>query len=123
MQTKILIQRVGFFHLLPIVDRIHVIRTLARPQATAGEAEVIKYLESGHLFAAVPGVEDDVLSPHRPIIGALHIRTDGCFAWPNTLSYWVKQYHISLPQEFLDHMQQCGWRLPSGFTPTGMMLD
>lgn len=123
MNTIRILRRVGFFYELPVVDRIHVLRSLSHPGAVAQEAAVIKYLDSGQLFAAVPGVEDDVLSAERPIIGALHIRTDGCFAWPSTLSYWLKQYHIALPPEFIDHMENNGWSPPTGLDFTGMMLD
>lgn len=123
MNTTRILRRVGFFHQLPVVDRIHVLRSLAHQRAAAEEAGVIRYLDAGYLFAAVPGLEDDVLSPQRPIIGPLHVRTDGCFAWPSTLSYWVKQYHISLPQEFIDHMLKCEWSPPPPFDLSGMMLD
>jgi hypothetical protein len=67
--------------------------------------EVVKYLCSAPPFIASPGVEGDVLDPSVRVAGPLHILTDGEWAWPAVLAYYVQKYNIGLPQDFLDHIR------------------
>lgn len=120
--TKIL-RRIGFFYNLPLLDRIHILRALAQAREDAEEAAIVGYLESGRPYAAVPAVEDDVLLDDRPFIGPLHILTDGVFAWPRTLSYWVRRHHVRLPPEFVAHMKGADWVIPQDVDFKGTTLD
>jgi len=119
----VVLQQVGFIHRLPPLDRAHVLGFFAQPTAVADEAAILRYLESGQLYATVPGVEDDPLLDGRPLIGPMHICTDGVFAWPQTLAYWVKTHHVRLPAEFVQHMKVTGWVIPQDLDCTRMTLD
>jgi hypothetical protein len=106
------VKRFGFFFELPIPDRIATLRSIRRVEPHPDEANILNYLESGTTYAAVPGVDQDVLADPARIIGPMHIRTDGVWAWPATLAYYVRTYHIALPNEFVEHMRANGWSCP-----------
>lgn len=101
--------RVGFFFEMPMPERVAVLRAVRRWEPNADEANILKYLEAGALAAAVPGLDEDVLAVPPRIIGPIHIRTDGVWAWPETLAYYVRAYHVALPEEFVEHMRVSGW--------------
>lgn len=62
---------------------------------------VLSYMESGLILW-------DFVSPTTAPLGnnadvANVIFTDGCFAWDGLLMFWISQYRIALPEEFLQH--------------------
>jgi hypothetical protein len=101
---------VGFFrelrHGMPNGPSLHDAQS---PTAHTNEQKIVTYLRSGHLFIATPGIVRDVLMPAGPVIGSPHVMTDGEWAWPNDLPYYVGQYHVALPAEFIDHMEANDW--------------
>jgi hypothetical protein len=105
-------KRVGFFFEMPMSERVATVRAIRRAEPQHDEANILKYLEAGAAAAAVPGVEEDVLADPPRIIGPMHIRTDGIWAWPETLAYYVRIHHIALPEEFVQHMRANGWSCP-----------
>ena len=107
------LKTLGFFHELPLNERVERLQSLRRSECGPDEANLIAYLRSGAVSVAVPGVDLDVLrTPPRPI-GPPHIRTDGVWAWPETLAYYVQQYHLRLPDEFLQHAMKNQWACPA----------
>ncbi|HTU19581.1 MAG TPA: hypothetical protein VMG10_16085 [Gemmataceae bacterium] len=116
------LKRIGYYFQLPEADRLHILKLLARKEPIQDEGAVAEYLDSGVLIAAVPGVEDDPLLPDAPIAGALHVLTDGEYAWPKTLSYWVRQHHLLLPDEFLEHVRHAAYRVPKRLDPAALVL-
>ncbi len=118
-----IVRRVGFFCRLPPVDKIHVIRCLARDQGIKEEGAILNYLGTGLVLGAAPGVEQDELLPNCPIIGSPDILTDGIYAWPRTLIYWVSKYHIALPEGFLEHLRVLSWTLPKTINISELVLE
>jgi hypothetical protein len=61
------------------------------------------------------GKARDVLSSNRPVAGCgeLHILTDGVWAWPAFLTFYLTHYHIDLPTELLHHARRNNWTIPS----------
>jgi hypothetical protein len=90
----------------------------AQPQPD--EDRIAAYLKEGALLVACPGVVGDVLDsgvkdvqdPAVPI-GSAHILTDGAWAWPADLEYYVRTYHVRLPADFIEHMRTHQWRPPA----------
>lgn len=39
--------------------------------------------------------------------------TDGVWLWPPDLAYYVRNYNVALPDEFIMHMSRNGWSLPA----------
>lgn len=75
-------------------------------------AEIIKYLEDGVMLIVSPGFVSDVLNESKGVVGSYSIRTDGVWAWPEVLSYYVKEYQVNLSEEFIEHMKQNKWKVP-----------
>ncbi len=83
------------------------------------EEKIIGYLEAGRLIAAVMTIEEDPLTDPPAKIGPPDVRTDGPWAWPQTLAYYVERYHLSLPQEFVQHMEGKAWQCPEDIQANG----
>ena len=81
--------------------------------ALENEIRVIEYLDSGKILCVSPGLIYDILDEQKEIIGSLDIRTDGIWAWPSDLSYYVKKYHLTLNNEFVIHMMKNDWIIPN----------
>ena len=73
---------------------------------------LIKYLESGVTFIVSPGLVSDVLSANESIIGNLIVLTEGEWAWPSDLAYYITMYHVSIDLEFFNHAKANGWSVP-----------
>ncbi|MFI7469216.1 hypothetical protein [Nonomuraea sp. NPDC049646] len=65
---------------------------------------VSEYLRNGsHL--AVSGTEvQDIISAEHVLIGSLLTQTDGCWMWPSDMSYYVANYGVDLPAEFVSRV-------------------
>jgi hypothetical protein len=122
MAEKVCLNRIGCFYQLPEADRLHVLKLLASCEPLQDEEGITGYLDSGLLIAHCPGVETDPLLPDAPFAGPLHVLTDGQYAWPKTLSYWVRQHHLRLPDEFLEHIRSAGYRVPAALDPARFVL-
>jgi hypothetical protein len=118
-----LVRKVGFFFELPLQERIDALRSICQETPHPEEEETVAYLESGAVYGAMPGVDEDVLSHAREIIGPTHIQTDGVWAWPQTLSYYVRRYHIALPEEFLAHMRLSHWKCRPRVDASQLILE
>jgi hypothetical protein len=46
------------------------------------------------------------------VIGPINIRTDGVWAWPDSLSYYLENYHVFVPEEFLIHVRTKNYVAP-----------
>lgn len=71
---------------------------------------ITDYLNSGILFIASPGLAKDILSEKNEIIGSLGVLTDGIWAWPADLGYYVSKYKVGLPMDFVEHMKDNNWQ-------------
>jgi hypothetical protein len=107
------VKNVGFFFEMPVQERIAAFELARRQEPHPDEEKILRYLDSGTPCAATPGVEEDILLVPPRVIGPMHIRTDGAWAWPETLAYYVRVYHILLPNDFIEDMQKNGWVCPS----------
>jgi len=47
----------------------------------------------------------DAFAPEQ-FIPPLSMQTDGVWAWPNVLAYYVERYHCRLPDEFVSHVRR-----------------
>jgi hypothetical protein len=84
--------------------------TLATP--LSDEEHILQYLRTGVAFTWAPGLENDILAPEK-VIGSICILTDGIWAWPDSLRYYLENYHVILPQEFLSHVQSRNYIAPN----------
>ncbi len=82
-----------------------------RTTAQADEDQMTRYLNGGLILFASPGVVEDVLEPGK-VIATPSVLTDGSWAWPEDLAYYVGRYHIELPEEFVSHVRQRDYKPP-----------
>ena len=73
--------------------------------------QIAEYLNRGSLYLTIPGVVADPLTPGSDTAGFLHVLTDGTWAWPAYLGYYVSRHNVQLPEAFLQHM------ISRNFTP------
>jgi len=108
------LKKIGFFsELMHGDDDGPKLKNQIRDKSGEEEVSIIKYLNSGILYIASPGIVMDVLQESDNIICAPHIFTDGVWAWPGDLSYYVKNYHVELPQEFMEYVERKDYKIPS----------
>lgn len=104
---------VGFFSELPHgIPSGGSLRSLLSRCSQENEEKIVNYLRNGKCWVACPGIAKDVLSEVDIIIGAPHTLTDGVWAWPNDLAYYVEKYHITLPKDFMTHLANNEWKVP-----------
>lgn len=106
------LKRIGFFrelrHGMPEAQQIN---SLVSEKPQENEELIINYLKEGVLFIATTGFVEDVLKPGQ-LICCPHILTDGVWAWPADLAYYVEKYHVQLPNEFVKFMKGRNWIVP-----------
>lgn len=99
----------GFFSDLPYGDPTapRLADAISR-KAGAHEHDAVEFLKGGATLLLSPSVSYDVFEPTTPI-GTLAIHTDGTWAWPADLAYYVERYHCSLPRDMVEHMRKSAW--------------
>jgi hypothetical protein len=76
------------------------------------EPMVVRYLEQGMTVLVSPHWVDDLVNPKLRRICQYSTLTDGTWIWPSDLAYYVRTYHVVLPDEFLEHMAARDWVVP-----------
>jgi hypothetical protein len=107
------LRRVGFFREFAYGDpNGPSLRAAVRPDPAPDEIPMAVYLYRAVVLAAVSGASDDVLDPAGGYAPPPHLMTDGVWLWPADLSYYVRRYHVRLPDEFVAHMRARAFRPP-----------
>lgn len=117
------LRKVGYFFEQPLDERAATLRALVRATPHPNEQNILKYLDAGTVYGVQTGVEQDILSASKPIIGAVQLKTDGVWAWPQSLVYYVRQYHIALPDEFVSHMAVHAWKCNAAVDLDQLMVE
>lgn len=106
MSSEISLNEVGFF------DSAEAIRKLAGSAEQPWESAAIRYLEGGVVVLVSPGWVDDLLDPEKKSVCQYSVLTDGTWVWPNSLAYYLRNYHLKLPQVLVRHMASNNWSVP-----------
>ncbi|MFB7630704.1 hypothetical protein ACFC0M_07120 [Streptomyces sp. NPDC056149] len=75
------------------------------------EERVLSYLAGGVEIYTVMGPEEDMVSGEWIADGGC-LFTDGEWVWHGYLVHYLSRYHISLPDEFLDHVRKSEYKAP-----------
>ena len=86
----------------------HAVRTAPHPEAV----RITAYLEQGVGIAGVGKYVGDVLDPDSSFSISPGLATDGVWLWRRDLPHYVAVHHVALPEEFISHMRESGWRVP-----------
>jgi hypothetical protein len=106
--------RVGFFNgiLEESEEAKSSLRDAVRSSAQDDEERIAGYLDQGTVLVFRPGLAADVLAADEHLIGPAHILTDGVYAWPKVLGFYVRRYHVAVPSDFITHMRSRKWVPP-----------
>lgn len=74
--------------------------------------QICSYLDNGVLLIVSPGSSEDVITSGNSIPGGNSEFTDGTWIWPGDLSYYVRNYLLKLPDDFLNHIVDNNWVIP-----------
>ncbi|MGV9280248.1 hypothetical protein [Streptomyces sp. NPDC003730] len=68
------------------------------------------------------GAQADVLDPGGPIlVSAGSLLTDGAWLWRDDLAYYVAEYHLALPGDFVARVRDLDHRSPE--VPESRLVD
>ena len=113
------LKNVGFFSDLPHGSSSEVtLASAVQSHAEEYEQALVDYLHQGLTLIACPGVAVDILAGGSEMSDAPHIVTDGTWAWPGDLPYYVQRYHVRLPMDFVAHAQRSGWTVSQDIDST-----
>ncbi len=117
--------KVGFFQELDHGDISGPSLKTSRSDTSAPDEESISvYLAAGHLYKASSGMAEDWLADDTDVmIGPPHILTDGTYAWPADLSYYLRNYHVRLPKHFLLHIRRNNFQVPANVDIASLKLE
>ncbi|MCW5803224.1 MAG: hypothetical protein KIT31_12640 [Deltaproteobacteria bacterium] len=102
---------IGFFRYLSDGQETSVSVDEARREAPVPEeAELLAYLEAGHLYR---GADELARDASGDVIALAEVYTDGRYVWPAHLPMHVRRDHVRLPRHFMIHARANGWRVPS----------
>lgn len=102
-------KQLGFFRELPHGDPDGPSLLEAGRQTRDDEAAIVRYLAQSPVLAISGSAVYDVIDPQHPVAGRNAVRTDGVWIWPDDLAYYVANYHIVLPAEFIADGTRSKW--------------
>lgn len=111
----------GFFSNMAKADAIAELESLQNKTPQEFEDKILEYLQRGKQVVAVPGLASDVLS--GDVIGPPNVYSDGTWTWTSEANYYVKQYHVSVPDAFIRHMQKNNWEPPQSVDSQAVATD
>ena len=104
---------VGFFRELAHgVPEASSLAEAVNSSPNPSEANILQYLESGEIDCIAPCMLYDYFEPSGHIGDSLYTLSDGEWVWPSDLKYYVRKYHVNLPDEFMEHMVSNSWKVP-----------
>ena len=104
---------IGFFRELSRGAEGPSLRELVAEAAHPDEDKILAYLENGVGYAGRGEYVRDVLDPNSKYNLMAHLLTDGVHVWRSDLAYYVRTYHVRLPDEFVAYMKDRNWTVPS----------
>lgn len=79
----------------------------------ASAAQLSDYMDAGAILMRTTLLRPDIFSNDDTPKVPSSMRTDGEFVWSDATSYYVRHYQVSPGEEFLQHAESLGFRVPS----------
>ena len=73
--------------------------------------KISDYLLHGVEIIVSPGTVNDLLDESKGIAGTTSLFTDGEWIWSGDLAYYVREYKLQLPEEFINTMKSNSWKV------------
>ncbi|MGA5265301.1 hypothetical protein NCG97_09770 [Streptomyces lydicamycinicus] len=77
---------------------------LAGRLAPAIREPLAMYLSGAYSLLAAGNIQDPI-NPGKGVVVPFGYCTDGEWVWPSYWGYFVREYGVQLPDEFIDHVQ------------------
>lgn len=108
------LKKIGFYKELNHGDKSGMsLKESINNSSIKNEEKIIEYLDNGIAVCITAGLVSDALDETKGVIGNLEILTDGVWAWPSDLSYYIKFYHVKLDMDFVEHIKKNKWIVPN----------
>ncbi|MGX5213361.1 hypothetical protein ACWKT3_32510 [Streptomyces violaceus] len=111
-----MIRPVGFFSELSPgwgLAETGSIKDAVRTSGEPDENSILEYLRKGTGIWSEMSAGPDVLDPDAPdLTGIGSLFTDGIWIWREDLPHYVAKYHVSLPDEFVEHIRALSYEAP-----------
>ncbi|MYR63665.1 hypothetical protein GTY54_48200 [Streptomyces sp. SID625] len=87
------------------------VRSVGEPD----EADLVAYLDAGHVLIDVMEAGHDVITggTHRHSPECSSLVTDGTWLWRQDFPHYLETHHVALPQTFLEHVRSLNYRIPT----------
>ncbi|MEV6508496.1 hypothetical protein AB0M61_20590 [Streptomyces sp. NPDC051642] len=91
------------------------IHDAVRPVGEPDEADLVAYLDAGHVLIDVMEAGHDVITgdAHRNSPGCSSLVTDGTWLWRQDFPHYLETHHVSLPEAFVEHVRGLNYRMPT----------
>lgn len=91
------------------------IHDAVRPVGEPDEADLVAYLDTGHVLVDVMEGGLDVItgSAHRHSSGCSSLVSDGTWLWRQDFPHYVEAHHVSVPEAFINHVRGLSYQMPS----------
>jgi hypothetical protein len=116
------LKRFGFFGDFPKDKGREMLFALRSENARPDEQGILKYLRGGRRLLAASGIVEDTLDPRKGMIGPPDVFSDGEWLWTSDVIYYLENYHIEVPAEFIERMKQHGWECPVVDNPQQLVM-
>jgi hypothetical protein len=88
---------------------------------SVNQDRTVAYLRAGKVLIMSPGLVRDPFD-RSAAAGSRSMLTDGAYAWPDSLAYFVQRYNVALPAEFEQHMAANDWKVPADVDTKGLEI-
>ncbi|MBW5483111.1 hypothetical protein [Streptomyces bambusae] len=78
---------------------------------------LVERLNAGTPVLMTPMLMDDVLDPGRRSQVPMNFRTDGCWVWTDTVTYYLEQYALAPDPGLLAHLSSPHYETPGLLDP------
>ncbi|MEU8213747.1 hypothetical protein AB0B85_31610 [Micromonospora sp. NPDC049044] len=80
-------------------------------------AQVVTYLDSGHVLIDVMDVANDAFDATRQLMNGSTVMTDGDWLWRKDLAYYVRSHRVAVPEDFLALIRERDYVVPPRGVP------
>jgi hypothetical protein len=87
----------------------------------ADPVKVVSYLNAGAIVLAFMEYVHDIVGAKFEVAGGSAILTDGTFYWRRDTAAYVEHYQVTLPADFMEHVEEQDWTCPA--VPPERVLD
>ncbi|TVZ76182.1 hypothetical protein [Streptomyces sp. BK340] len=91
------------------------IRDAVQPVGEPDEADLVAYLDAGHVLIDVMEAGHDAItgSAHRHSPGCSSLVTDGTWLWRLDFPHYLETHHVALPEAFIAHVRNLNYKMPT----------